>query len=195
MKNFLWQNISVVVLATVIVLAALFSEQLGPVLQYHRQAIFEGQLHRLLTAHLVHTNVYHALLNLAGLILIWGIAFRYISHREWWLVLFVSALMVSAGLVLFNPDVQWYRGLSGILHGLLLVAVLKARQLPGLIQAVILFALVLKLFLEQTQSALWQSEQLIGAPVIVDAHLYGLVGGLVSYLVLRRSKPKKLFSH
>lgn len=193
MKKFLWLNRSVLLLSALIVLAALFTEQIGPVLQYQRQAILQGQLHRLLTAHLVHTNTYHTLMNLLGLILIWSIACRYISQREWWLSLFLSGLIVSIGLILFNPDIQWYRGLSGILHGLLLIAVLKAKQLSGLVKTIILFVLVLKVLLEQSQIGLWQSAELIDAAVIVDAHLYGLFGGLVSYLILRRFKSDKMF--
>lgn len=182
-------------MSLLIVLAMLFSEQAGPLLQYQRQSILEGQLHRLLTAHLVHTNIYHTLMNLLGLILIWSIACRYISPHEWWLSLLLLGLIVSIGLVLFNPDIQWYRGLSGILHGLLLVAVLKARQLSGLVKTVILLVLVLKVLHEQNQSSLWQSAELIGAPVIVDAHLYGLLGGLMSYLIIRRFKSDKMFGH
>ena len=59
----------------------------------------------------------------------------------------------------------------------------------------ILFVLPRKVVLEQGQNGLWQSEQLIGAPVIVDAHLYGLVGGLVSYLILWRFKSAKIFGN
>ena len=193
MKNLLWQNLLLIILSCLIVISMFFSKQIGPAFEYHRQAVLDGQLYRLLTAHLVHTNIYHSLLNLGGLILVWGIAFQYVSSRDWLIALCLSAVLVSAGLVLFNPEVQWYRGLSGILHGLLVVAVLKARQLPGLIRGIILFLFVVKVLMEQTQSGFWQSEQLIGAPVIVDAHLYGLVAGFLSYLLLGRVKSKKMF--
>lgn len=180
-------------LSVIIVLTAFFSEQVGPVLQYQRQSILDGQVYRLLTAHLVHTNIYHALLNLAGLILVWALACRYIAQHEWWLALCLSAVMVSVGLILFNPDIQWYRGLSGILHALLVVSVLRARQLPILVRGVILLTLVMKVAFEQNQNGFWQSEQLIGAPVIADAHLYGLLGGVISYLIIRRFKSDKMF--
>lgn len=193
-KKLLRQNWSVLVLSGVIVLAELFAEQLGPALQYQRQAVFEGQIYRLLTAHLVHTGINHTLLNLAGLILIWLLSHRNMTQAEWWLVMLVSALFVSGGLVLFSQEVQWYRGLSGVLHGALVVAILRARQLAWTIRGAALFVLGIKIILEQTHSGLWQSEQLIGAPVIVAAHLYGVMGGIAGYFVLRSYKPKRMFS-
>ena len=195
MIKFFRQNGSVLLLLALICFTAIFSEWAGAILEYQRPAIFAGQYYRLLTAHLVHTNFNHALMNLVGLLLIWSIAFRYISLRDWWLTLLLSAVVVSVGLVLFNPDIQWYRGLSGVLHGLLFVVILKARQLPGILKFVALLGLVIKIVLEQTQTGLWQSEQLIGAVVIVDAHLYGLIGGLVSYVVIRQLKSDKMFYH
>ena len=193
MKSFIWQNHPWLLLSLLIIISLFVGEHSLSQLQYQRQAIMDGQVYRLITAHLVHTNNYHVLLNLTGLIFIGVLAQFQLGQRDWWLTLLVSALIVSVGLILFNPELQWYRGLSGVLHGVAIVLILKARQLAGFIRAIVLIALTTKIVLEQLHIGLWQSEQLIGSTVIVDAHLYGVIGGLVSYMILQLTRSKKMF--
>ncbi len=174
-------------------LVMLLADHAGPALEFQRQAIFDGQVYRLLTAHLVHTGINHSVMNLAGLVMIWFLLKGSLSQLEWWLVLLVTALCVSGGLLLFSQEVQWYRGMSGVLHGAVVLAIIRSGQLAWMIRLIILLAVAIKVGLEQTHSGLWQSEQLIGAPVIVASHLYGVVGGLVSYFILQSFRSKKMF--
>ncbi len=193
MKNFLWQNHPWLVVSVILLITMFLGEQTLSQFQYQRQMVLDGQIYRLLTAHFVHTNLYHTLLNLAGLIIIGLLANTYLIQKDWWVVLLVSAIFVGGGLILLDQNVQWYRGLSGILHGVVVLMILKARQLASMIRAIILVGLGVKLMLEQMHTGLWQSEQLIGAPVIVNAHLYGVMGGTVSYLILRQTQSKRMF--
>ena len=193
MKNFLWQNHPWLVVSVILLITMFLGEQTVSQFQYQRQMVLDGQIYRLLTAHFVHTNLYHTLLNLAGLIIIGMLANTYLIQKDWWVVLLVSAIFVGGGLILLDQNVQWYRGLSGILHGVVVLMILKARQLASMIRAIILVGLAVKLMLEQMHTGLWQSEQLIGAPVIVNAHLYGVMGGAVSYLILRQTQSKRMF--
>ncbi|MDH5446166.1 MAG: rhombosortase [Gammaproteobacteria bacterium] len=193
MKEFIFQSHPWLLLSLLVLIMLFTGEEGASVLQYQRLAITDGEFYRLLTGHLVHTNLYHSFVNLAGLVLI-GVLSRYhMTARDWWFGLFISFVAVSAGLLLFDPQVQWYRGLSGVLHGIMVLLILKARQLAGFLRLIILAGLLVKIILEQLQIGFWQSDELIGAPVIVNAHLYGIVGGLMSYLVLHLTRSKRMF--
>jgi membrane associated rhomboid family serine protease len=97
-------------------------------------------------------------------------------------------MAVSAGLWFANPDLQWYVGASGALHGVMTagtIAHLRRRDLDGWILAAFIVA---KLGLEQYSGALPFAGS---ADTIVDAHLYGAIGGVVLGLLLKsRLEPQ-----
>jgi rhomboid family GlyGly-CTERM serine protease len=153
-------------------------------LRYER-VLLPSEPWRLLTAHLVHLGWSHLLLNLAGLAVIWALVGENFDTRRWLLVFAVAALGVSGGLWLFDPALNWYVGLSGVLHGLLVAGALGgiARR-PG--ESLALLGLVsAKLAWEQFAGPLPGSEASAGGPVVVDAHLFGALAGLVTGVTLR----------
>jgi rhomboid family GlyGly-CTERM serine protease len=159
-------------------------------LRYERAAILSGEWWRLITAHLVHANARHLLLNLAGLALVAQLFKFNLSPRQWlWIGVF-DALCVTLGLLLFDPQLQWYVGLSGVLHGFIAVgAVLWWRTERPALAAALSLILLSKLAWEQLQGALPLAGELT---VIVDAHLYGAVGGVLAAvaIIARRSYPR-----
>lgn len=160
-------------------LASLAGTPLEDALRYERERILDGQLHRLVSAHFLHMSGPHLALNLAGLGLTWWLVGRYAELRAWLLVVAASMLAVGLGLLAFAPELSWYVGLSGMLHGLLLAGALLAGRtgLP------ILVLVVLKLGWEQFAGPGFTAW--IGGPVVVDAHLYGAIGGALAALGLR----------
>ena len=88
-------------------------------LRYEREAIGDGQLYRLLSGHLVHLGPQHLLLNLIGLILVWILVGGCLSASHWFLALGVIVAGIDLGFWVFRPTLDWYVGLSGVLHGLL----------------------------------------------------------------------------
>lgn len=152
-------------------------------LRYERTAVMGGEFWRLFTGHLVHGTPAHLALNLAGLGLIAALFPRDYSLRQWLLILLASVAAIDAGFVLFEPQLQWYVGLSGVLHGALAAgAVAWWRHESRLLALALTAVLVGKLTWEQLQGALPLSGDM---PVIVDAHLYGAVGGLSASLLSR----------
>ncbi|MCF6254356.1 MAG: rhombosortase [Thiomicrorhabdus sp.] len=151
-------------------------------LSFQRPLIIDGEYWRLLTAHIVHLNDYHLYLNLAGLWLIWLFVGDRFKLIEWLVLTVVLALIVSLGLVALNPYLESYVGFSGVLHGLLIVGLLK--HFNTYEEMVLLVLVVLKLFYEQVFGSFSGSAELINGNVIVDAHFYGAVAG-VSYILLR----------
>lgn len=153
-------------------------------LRYDRAALGSGELWRLVTAHLVHLDLRHALLNCLGLLLMWALFARDYTPRQWLLIALGSIAAIDAGLWLWDSTLGWYVGSSGALHGLMAagtLAHLRRGERDGWILAALLAG---KLVWEQGVGAL----PLSGSdPVVVDAHLFGVAGGLAAAAFL---KPK-----
>jgi rhomboid family GlyGly-CTERM serine protease len=144
-------------------------------LRYDRTALAAGQWWRLLTAHFVHLDVDHAALNSLGLVLMWALFARDYRPLHWLAILLGAIAAIDAGLWLRDLTVSWYVGSSGALHGIMAagtLAHLRRRDLDGWILAA--FILV-KLAYEQSAGALPFTGSHAG--VVVDAHLFGTLGG------------------
>lgn len=85
-------------------------------LEYDRQAILHGEVWRLLTGNLVHWSLEHFFLDV-GVFLVVGLLYeRYLTRWYPWLML-GTATLVGIALLLFQPDLAVYRGLSGVDSG------------------------------------------------------------------------------
>jgi rhomboid family GlyGly-CTERM serine protease len=152
-------------------------------LRYDRSALRAGQWWRLASAHVVHLDLRHALLNGLGLVLMWALFVRDYRARQWFLIVLAAAAAIDAGLWFRDTLVLWYVGASGVLHGVMaagILAELRRGELAGLVLAVFLVA---KLAYEQWAGALPFAGAAV--PVVVNAHLYGVLGGLAAALWLR----------
>jgi len=153
--------------------------------RYDRSALEAGQVWRLLTAHLVHLGWGHLWPNVLALLLIGALLEEFLKPLEWLTASVAAAVAISAGLYAFDPGVQWYVGLSGVLHGLVAcgaVRMLGERRFGiGLALAI---GVAAKLGWEATRGPMPFTEHAAGGPVIVAAHLYGAVAGVVTGLAL-----------
>ncbi len=158
----------------------------GPeALRYDPQAIRDGELWRLLTGHLVHANGRHLLLNLAGLFLCQALTGVNWSLLQWSGRILLLALMISLGLWWLNPGLRWYVGFSGVLFGLYLMAAVESLPRQMLISSLLVLLLLAKILMEQFSSVKISSSGWIGVPVLVDAHLYGFLSGLLLLLAVQ----------
>lgn len=158
-------------------------------LSYQRTALAAGEWWRLITAHLVHLDLEHALLNMLGLVLMWSLFARDYRPREWLIITVAIIAGIDAGLWLRDTNVDWYVGASGALHGVMAagtLAHLRRGDMDGWILAVFI---VLKLSYEQWSGALPFNES--GEPVVVNAHFYGAMAGLASAFAVRPRGPKR----
>lgn len=174
--------------ALLLTVALLLLPQLGGdaarlLLRYDRAALAAGQEWRLLTAHLVHLDFEHALLNSLGLILMWALFARDFRPRQWLLILAGAIAAIDAGLWLRDSTVLWYVGSSGALHGVMSAGTLAHVRRRDPDAWLLGPFLLIKLIYEQLAGAL----PFVSAPagVVVNAHLYGALGGLAVALVLR----------
>src|ERR1700728_5439290 len=91
-------------------------DSVSQLLRYDRSAIAAGGWWRLLTAHIVHLDVHHLLLNELGLVLMWSLFAEDYDAVEWCVIVLSGALAISCGLWWLSPRVSWYVGDSGVLH-------------------------------------------------------------------------------
>ncbi len=154
-------------------------------MRFDRAGISDGEFWRLVTGHFVHLGWTHWLLNVFGLILVWLICGRAFSARVWGLVLVLVLIGIDLGLWFFDAGLEWYVGLSGLLHGMLMAGIL-ALLFDGSRDVLVLGLLVAaKVIWEQLNGPLPGSEGVAGAAVIVDAHLYGALSGIAATPLIR----------
>jgi rhomboid family GlyGly-CTERM serine protease len=180
----------VALLATcaMLLLPELWGDTGRALLRYDRVGLAAGQWWRLLTAHLVHLGLEHAALNSLGLVLMWALFARDYKPGQWVSIALASMAAIDAGLWLRDSTVIWYVGSSGALHGVMTagtLAHLRRRDLDGWILAAFI---IVKLSYEQTAGALPFAED---ESVLVDAHLYGALGGIAVAAFLK-SRPEPL---
>jgi rhomboid family GlyGly-CTERM serine protease len=159
-------------------------------LRYDRAAIADGQVWRLISGHLVHLGWPHFLLNGAGLLLIFHLVGSRFSTSQWLAIALVSVVSIDIGFWIWQPQLLWYVGLSGMLHGFLAAGVLGGLRSGQLDYWLIAAFLLIKLSYEQLLGPLPGSEGTTGGNVVVAAHLYGAVGGMLigAYLTFRKAR-------
>ena len=172
------------IVVTAALMIAIGGNSVEEALRYERDAVLGGESWRLLTGHLVHLDWGHLLVNIAGLALVWVFFGSALSPAFWVITLVVSALGVGLGLLVLNHSVAWYVGLSGVLHGLFAAGLVARREISAGIRLLLTVLLVGKLAWEQCQGPLPGTASLAGGNVIVDAHLYGTIAGLIAAILL-----------
>ncbi|MDH5176199.1 MAG: rhombosortase [Gammaproteobacteria bacterium] len=155
-------------------------------LPYDRTAILvDGQYARLLTGHLVHYDLAHLGWNLAGLALVAWLFAREFTLRGWIAILVASTAAVDLGFLVFEPQLAWYVGFSGVLHGLMAAGLCAwLWRAPDAITALVAVLFACKLGWEHLMGPLPFTASTLGLPVIHEAHTYGAIGGTLMALWL-----------
>jgi rhomboid family GlyGly-CTERM serine protease len=163
------------------VLAALqwLDHALPGALPYDRAAILaDGQYARLLTGHLVHHDLAHLGWNLAGLALVAWLFAREFTLGGWVVILVASTVAVDLGFLVLEPQLAWYVGFSGVLHGLMAAGLCAwLLRAPDAITALVAVLFACKLGWEHLMGPLPFTASTLGLPVIHAAHTYGAIGG------------------
>jgi rhomboid family GlyGly-CTERM serine protease len=154
-------------------------------LRYHRSAIADGELWRLASGHFAHLGVGHLTLNVAGLALVWLLIGSAYGVLGWIFVMALSIAVIDIGFWFLDPELEWYVGMSGLLHGMLAAGILnRLREAP--VESTALCALIVgKITYEQLAGPLPGSEASTGGFVVVNAHLYGAIAGVLGAGLLR----------
>lgn len=168
----------VLVLAFVVLAGAVAGEAATGVAELRRDLVMQGEFWRLLTAHVVHAGWAHALLVLAGLALTWLLVHRAFHERQWLIILLAGSVGISLVLLWRDLQATSYVGLSGVVHLLAAAGVIGLWRRQPPLARFLAAVLVLKLAVEQLLGDVAGTATLIGAPVLVNAHLYGVLHGV-----------------
>jgi len=178
-------------LALISLAATIAGDDLTLLLRYERITIASGEWWRLFSGNIVHLGWPHLLMNLAALGMIWTLFYRHYTSLTWLAITLASGLGVTAGLWLFSPELNWYVGLSGLLHGLFVagsIATIRRGERWGYLM---LLGIAIKLTYESLAGPVPGSTTLAGGPVVEESHLYGAIAGALTGLMI---KPRRTTS-
>ena len=167
------------VLALVLVAVQLLGAPAWESLPYDRAAILaSGEYARLVTAHFFHYDLTHLAWNLVGLALVAALFAREFDLRSWIAILVASTVAVDLGFLVFEPQLAWYVGFSGVLHGLMAAGLCAwLWRAPDAITGLVAGLFALKLGWEHMMGPLPFTASTLAVPVIHQAHTYGAIGG------------------
>ena len=183
-NQFILRHFPIIAIVALIFSCALVGDELTLLLRFERKAILEGELYRLFTAHIVHLNWVHSLLNITAAVIGWRLLKDSMSSQQWILSIVICSLIISI-LLFCIPDLQWYVGFSGIVHGLMLQGLVLEQHLRFVKKALLICALFLKVFYEYWQGSSSAEIELINGNIVVEAHLFGLLAGLVMIIYIK----------
>ena len=178
-------------LALVLIAVQLLGARAWETLPYDRAAILAGgEYARLVTAHFFHYDLAHLAWNLVGLALVAALFAREFDLRGWIVILVAATVAVDLGFLVFEPQLAWYVGFSGVLHGLMAAGLCAwLWRTPDAITGLVAGLFALKLGWEHMMGPLPFTASTLAVPVIHEAHTYGAIGGAVAALwILRRQR-------
>jgi len=165
--------------------------------QFDRAAIQSGQLWRVSTGHFVHWSVDHLVWDLAAFFVLAAYC-ESRSRGRLITAIWISSLAIAAGLWWLRPDLQYYRGLSGLDSALFVLAAAtygsaarRGGDRPASLAAVgAVVAFLGKVGYESlTGATLFVDSAAAGFEPLPLAHLLGAVGAAAT-LVLRPDRDR-----
>jgi len=184
----------VVLVAVLLAFHGLGADALA-VLRYERSAVLSGEAWRLVTGHLVHADLVHLGWNVLGVLIVAFLFARDYSWRQWLVILGVSTATTDLGFLLLEPQLEWYVGFSGVLHGLMAAGLVGwFRTSRDGITWIVTGLFAAKLAWEHFSGPLPFTAASLELPVVHEAHTYGAIGGGLAglWLTRRMTRPASL---
>ena len=179
-----WQNF----IAIIVILLAVICTYYQELFLYERHALEDGEIWRLLSGHLTHLNNKHLILNMIAWVIIFFLGFNYLSPLKWVVLLLVFSLAISAGLYYFVPEIIFYGGFSGVLHGYFAYILIEWIKSGQKVAWLILLLLIAKVIAENFSDLGSSTAEYLDLRVVTEVHLIGVITGtLLSFLPLRKN--------
>lgn len=161
-------------------------------LRYARDGLAGGEVWRLVTGHLVHLGPSHMAMNVLALGVLAFVFGSRLGDRDWLLGYLAAALAIDGGLYWLSTGVDWYVGLSGVLHGIWALGAVRAWQLSRIEGLAFGMLLLIKLGYEAVFGPVPLTGAVAAGPVVEVAHAYGATGGsiyAIASLAIRSRGP------
>ena len=161
--------------AIFITLLLIINQPLQEYLLFLRENIQHGEVWRVWTGNLVHSNYYHLGMNLVGLWLFIFIFKPFINSTQLFIVLALLITGVGMGLYYLSPELMWYAGISGALYGLFIVGSVYALLHKDFITGLpVIIVIPVKIIWDHLHDGGQANADLIGVAVSTDSHIYGI---------------------
>ena len=172
-------------LAMLLLVLECFGDAGRQLLRYDREAIAAGEWWRLVSGNFVHLGWYHWMLNEIGILVLVLLCPERLAPAVWLRRLLLIGLGMTMCLFWLVPEMVWYVGLSGVMHGLFLLGLARQALQRDWIALACLAYLFGKLAWEMVMGVPVSDEVAIGGKVALESHLYGALSALVYGLVFR----------
>lgn len=165
-------------------------------LSYQSDLIAAGEWWRLFSGQLLHFELSHLGLNVAG---IWVMYLLFAEHAASWryaILIGTLTLLIGIAMYYFAPSMQYYVGFSAVLYGIFAWGACLDIQRKIRLGYLLLVGMVAKVSWE-----MWQGPIAIGAAdtsgLAVAAHFWGVVSGIIvalAWIAVRRYQRHKRHS-
>ena len=157
---------------------------------YDREAIFRGELWRLITSHFVHFGSMHLIYNIVVFGIIgWIIECK--GYKYFGLLCLLMACSISATLIVHDPDMVFFGGLSGIACGSIVYCSLLFLSEPPPWRTISIFTIIflfLKISLETYSDGsllpYWGTQDFVPMPL---SHIAGSVTAFILFLLMQKN--------
>jgi rhomboid family GlyGly-CTERM serine protease len=151
---------------------------------YDREAIFRGEIWRLITSHFVHFGDMHLIYNIVVFGII-GWIIEYKAHKNFKSLCLLMACSISAILMVFKPDMIYFGGLSGIVCGSILYCSLLCLREQSPWRTISIFSIIflfVKISMETYNSGsllpYWGTQDFVPLPL---SHITGSLTAIILY--------------
>lgn len=166
---------------------------LDPYFNYQHLGLSQGQWWRLWTPYVLHTNWPHLVMNIAALAVLTYLHGSYYRPLTFSMLVFIGFPLISLLSYFFSPSSFQFVGLSGWLHAVLVWGALVDTRRHFTSGWLILAGVAAKVGWEQWHGAEELTEQWINAKVATDAHLWGVVTGVVLFGLTMLAMVRKVY--
>jgi hypothetical protein len=168
---------------------------LADTLQFNRKEMFSYKIYLFLTCHFTHWNVRHMVIDtfiffaLSYLCIFFSFKSKY-SIVQYIIYLLIPSILISTAVLIFNPEIKFYRGLSGIdwaLYFILMAQLYFAAHWLWKTGAIIMFFLFSLMMIHQIVSkhSIFVPDMGEGIVTVPSAHIAGALSGIACTLIYR----------
>jgi hypothetical protein len=157
-------------------------------LQFNRKEMFSCKIYLFITCHFTHWNFKHMIIDtfifLALSYLCIFFSFKSIySIAQYFIYLLIPSILISIAVLIFNPEINFYRGLSGIdwaLYFILMVQLYFAAHWLWKTGAIIMFFLFSLMIIYQiiSKHSIFVPDMGEGVVTVPSAHIAGAISGI-----------------
>jgi rhomboid family GlyGly-CTERM serine protease len=205
LAKYLYSKLDIIFFIIILILlnSQLFQNKFNTSFLFYPSKIIQGQLWRLLTHPFVHVSFYHLVLDAGAFFLLYmSLEGRNIFKKILFILFCLSGSIISVLLFSQQINTYGYCGLSGIGHGLMLIVtfeMIKNKKNPTF-NIINLILLILKIIYEGVTRKIFfefMYMNMCGHPFAM-AHIGGVAGGIVAYLlinIIKKYKPMKILNN